>query len=355
MSLQVDIEKKLPGFHLEISFRCDQNTLGLLGSSGSGKSMTLRCIAGLETPTKGHISHHGRVLFDSAKGINLPPQTRKTGFVFPNYALFPHLTVAQNICLGLRGLSRSAQMSSMEELLATVRMSGFESRYPAQLSSGQQQRAALARVLAPGPNILLLDEPFSSLDSDLRGELEQQLSAILKNFRKPSVFVTHNLDEAYRLCPELLLLHNGKAVACGAREDLFSRPPVYEAARLTACQNISRARRTGDHEVEAMDWGCRLLVTQSVPDKLAHVGIRAHQIRFTGRQDTDNTFPCSIKDLAQAPDHVLISVKLGPSDHESDLNILTVRTNSERSAAIQEGKQPLFVKLPAKDIILMSG
>ena len=355
MALIVDIEKKLPGFHLKVSFQCEQNTLGLLGSSGSGKSMTLRCIAGLETPTKGHIALDGNVLFDSAKGINLPPQTRQVGFLFQNFALFPHLTVKENIRLGIRGLNKDKQRSRMEDLIALVQLAGFEDRYPLQLSGGQQQRAALARALAQQPHILLLDEPFSASDSHLRGELEQQLSSILKVFPYPSIFVTHNLDEAYRLCPDLLVLHNGRAVAFGTREDIFTRPPAYEAARLTACQNISRAQKVGDYEIEPADWACRLRVTQLVPDNITHAGIRAHHISFTEKQDEVNIFPYSLKDLTHAPDHVLLSIGLGKNDKNKDKQSeLKVKIHLANNLLRQQGIWPPFIKLPAEEVFLMT-
>lgn len=354
MSLVVNIEKKLPGFQLNISFRCDRNTIGLLGSSGSGKSMTLRCIAGLEKPDKGHISLNGTILFDSSKGINLPPQNRKTGFLFQNYALFPHMTVAQNIKLGLRNPDKQKKTDTVTEFMSLVRLQGFEERYPSQLSGGQQQRAALARALALNPSLLLLDEPFSALDNHLRGELEQQFTHVLKEFRNPSIFVTHNLDEAYRLCPELLILENGQTVASGTRDNIFARPPTYDAARLTGCQNISRAKKISTNEIEAIDWNCRIRVKHPVCDDLSHVGVRAHHIRLTNKQDADNTFKYRLMDITYSPDHVMLSLMFDNNSAESGLKTVKVKMFSSNGLSLQKESLPPFVKLPADEIFLIS-
>lgn len=221
MTLSVDIVKKLPDFQLKVAFSCRGSTVGLLGCSGSGKSMTLRCIAGLDRPTSGRIVVGRQVLFDSAAGIDLPPQQRRVGFLFQDYALFPHLTVAGNIALGLWGVDRKSRQNTVREMVALVKMEGLQNRYPHQLSGGQQQRVALARALALKPQVMLLDEPFSALDYYLRGEMEQELAALLDSYDGAAVFVTHNLEEAYRLCPEILVLDNGMVIAAGSRDVVF--------------------------------------------------------------------------------------------------------------------------------------
>ncbi|MGK7957496.1 MAG: molybdate ABC transporter permease subunit, partial [Crocosphaera sp.] len=202
IELIVDIQKKLPGFTLNVSFSSNQLPLGLLGGSGAGKSFILRCIAGLETPDNGCIILNGRVLFDSRRGINVPIRDRRVGFLFQNYALFPHLTVAQNIAFGLpKTLSSLAIRQRVESQLMAVQLQGLGDRYPQELSGGQQQRVALARALASEPDILLLDEPFSALDTYLRDQLEKLLRLSLIHFPGATLFVSHNLEEAYRICP----------------------------------------------------------------------------------------------------------------------------------------------------------
>lgn len=180
----MDIEKDLSSFKLKVEIKQEKGTLGFLGESGSGKSMTLKCIAGLEKPTRGKIVLNDRVLFDSEKKINLSTQDRKVGFLFQNYALFPHMTVSQNIELGLLKLSKSEKKEIVARYLDILKLNGFEGRYPWQLSGGQQQRVALARALATSPDILLLDEPFSALDHHLRSNMEKELMNMLKDYKE---------------------------------------------------------------------------------------------------------------------------------------------------------------------------
>jgi len=310
MSLIVDIEKNLPGFRLSVSLKTGSGTMGLLGPSGSGKSMTLRCVAGLERPTAGRISLGGQVLFDADKGINLPPQRRRIGFLFQHYALFPHLTVSGNIAMGLRGQGGKEQARVIGEMVALVKLEGLENRYPRQLSGGQQQRVALARALAPRPQVLLLDEPFSALDNHLRGEMEQELAALLGNFQGTAVFVSHNMEEVYRICPDLLVLENGKVTAEGPREGIFSNPPTLATARMMGCQNLSRIRECADGRVEALDWGCRLrLSAATINAGASHIGIYDNHIRLAGNSDGENVMECRVMHIIEAPHYVTISVK----------------------------------------------
>ena len=279
MSLEVAIEKKVPGFSLAVKFTADGAPVGLLGSSGSGKTMTLRAIAGLETPDRGRIVLHGRVLYDSDQGIDLPARERRIGLLFQNYALFPHLTVAENIAFGLQRLPAQDRNDRVAKQLAAAHLDGLANRYPATLSGGEQQRVALARALAIEPAALLLDEPFSALDTHLRGALERQLRETLGSYQGSTIFVSHNLEEAYRVCEELVVLTAGAVAARGPKEEIFRYPPSLEVARLTGCKNFSRARRDPSGRVEALDWGCALRVTQRFSNQPGHIAIRAHHIR----------------------------------------------------------------------------
>jgi molybdate transport system permease protein len=269
MPLEVAIEKQVSGFRLAVEFTADGSPLGLLGPSGSGKTMTLRAIAGLEKPDRGRIVLHGRVLFDSERGINVPARERRIGLLFQNYALFPHLTVAENIAFGLRRVPRPERTRRVAAQLAATHLNNLASRYPASLSGGEQQRVALARALAVEPAALLLDEPFSALDTHLRGALERQLRETMETYRGSTLFVSHNLEEAYRVCEELVVLARGGVAARGPKEDIFRQPPTLEVARLTGCKNFSRARRTAYGLIEALDWGCKLRVTQQFISLLA--------------------------------------------------------------------------------------
>ena len=202
MNLVVNIEKRLRDFTLRANFTLTDTTLALLGASGSGKSMTLKCIAGLETPDRGQIILNGRTLYDSSAGVNLPPQERSVGYLFQNYALFPNMTVRENIIFALDG-SQKEKEHTLAENVARFSLDGLESAYPAGLSRGQQQRVAFARILARGADVLLLDEPLSALDTHLKWQIETALREILMGQNIAAILVTHDRDEAFRIAQEI--------------------------------------------------------------------------------------------------------------------------------------------------------
>lgn len=197
--LEVQIYKKLAEFDLDVSFQVNDNILGLMGASGSGKSMTLKCIAGIEMPDQGRIVLNGRVLFDSEKKINVPIQKRNVGYMFQSYALFPNMNVYENISVGLRARKVKDVDIVVQKVMQQFRIFELASRYPKQLSGGQRQRVALARLMAYEPDVLLLDEPFSALDEDLKEDLLRELKSELQ-ISKPVVFVSHNKEEVNELC-----------------------------------------------------------------------------------------------------------------------------------------------------------
>lgn len=197
--LEVQIYKKLAEFDLDVSFQVNDNILGLMGASGSGKSMTLKCIAGIETPDQGRIVLNNRVLFDSEKKINVPIQKRNVGYMFQSYALFPNMDVYENISVGLRARKVKDVDIVVQKVMQQFRIFELASRYPKQLSGGQRQRVALARLMAYEPDVLLLDEPFSALDEDLKEDLLRELKSELQ-ISKPVVFVSHNKEEVNELC-----------------------------------------------------------------------------------------------------------------------------------------------------------
>ncbi|MBW4628679.1 MAG: molybdate ABC transporter permease subunit [Brasilonema octagenarum HA4186-MV1] len=352
--LFVDIEKQLSGFSLKVSFSADKQPLGLLGGSGAGKSMILRCIAGIETPSSGRIVLNGRVLFDSQRGINLPPRDRRIGFLVQNYALFPHMTVGQNIVFGLpKGLSATAIRQLVETQLIAVQLEGYSQRYPHQLSGGQQQRVALARALASQPEALLLDEPFSALDTHLRSQLEQQMVGTLANYEGVSLFVTHNMEEAYRICPHLLVLEKGKAVHYGTKHDIFEHPATVGVAQLTGCKNFSSAVPITSGQVQANDWGCTLNVIEPIPDALSNVGIRAHQIMFTDEPNQENTFPCWLVRTSETPHRMTLFLKLHhPSTNNNDYHV-QAEVFKEKWATLKDQPMPWYVRLDPLRLILM--
>ena len=287
MTLYVDIKKDLGGFRLSVKFEAKDGVMGILGPSGCGKSMTLRCIAGVERPDEGRIVLDGVTLFDSEQRINLKPQQRRVGYLFQNYALFPNMTVRQNILCGAKWEKDKAKR---EELLARyielMQLSGLEGHYPAQLSGGQQQRVALARILVNQPKLLMLDEPFSALDTHLREKLLVEMKGILERFGGVSIAVTHSRDEAYDLCDTIALMGDGRIHTLKPTKELFADPGTKAGASMTGCKNFSRARKIGEYEVEALDWGVGFTTAKPVRDDVAYIGIRAHYFSPNTKQNS---------------------------------------------------------------------
>ena len=301
MSLEVNIEKKLDGFTLRAAFAAGNTSTALLGASGCGKSMTLRCIAGIVKPDCGRIVLDGRVLFDSAQHIDLPPQQRGVGLLFQNYALFPNMTVEQNILCGLKTeKDPAARRAACAEMLRAMRLETLAKRYPAQLSGGQQQRAALARILVGRPRILMLDEPFSALDSYLREEVEGEVGSLLANFAGTALLVTHNRDEAYRLCKEMIVLNEGQVLRAGTTKAVFADPQSVAAARLTGCKNILPCTPLDSHTVRLDGWDTTLRLALPVPTGCTAVGIRAHDFAPCA-PGAENALPVELLSASENP------------------------------------------------------
>ena len=297
----LDFEKKLEDFHLHVHHEGDASRIGILGASGCGKSMTLRSIAGIETPDRGLIRLGGRDLFDSSQKINLRPQERRVGYLFQNYALFPSMTVEQNIMAGVRG-SKEERQKRAQEMVRAFQLEGLEKRRPAELSGGQQQRVALARIMAYHPEALLLDEPFSAMDYFLKEKLRLEMKQVLQEFEGLSILVTHDRDEAYQLCDHLLLMHEGSFIAGGPTKEIFDHPKTVEAARLTGCKNITRIRPLGLHRICALDWDDLELTTQEeVTDDITHAGIRAHDFFPCADESAENRIHVENPVLTELP------------------------------------------------------
>ena len=303
MSILVDIEKDFGGFRLRANFEAGNETLALLGASGCGKSVTLRCIAGIEKPDRGRIVLDGRTLFDSEKRINLSPQKRKTGLLSQNYALFPNMTVRKNIETGLR---RGAKKDSdaVSRVIEEFELNAVADHYPRQISGGQQQRTALARILISDPGILLLDEPFSALDTHLRFRLEESVKQVIDRFGKTVIWVSHDRDEVFRRVDRIAIMHDGIIERIGEKHDVFSDPKTRYGAMLTGCRNISAAKRIDDTHIMALDWGISLTLAQTPSPEtardVASVGIRNHMVRLA-ENESENIFSCHVAEIVENP------------------------------------------------------
>jgi molybdate transport system ATP-binding protein len=238
--VEVVIRKRLPGFTLDIAWTGGDGVTVLFGPSGSGKTLTLHCLAGLVRPDEGRISVDGRNLFDSEAETHLPPQKRRVGYVFQGYALFPHLTVLQNVAFGLRNLPPIESRQRVTTVVTRLSLDGLESRYPHELSGGQKQRVALARALAMDPAFLLLDEPLSALDLPLRRALRDELRTILSDLRVPAILVTHDFTEAYHLGDRVIVYEEGRVSQAASRSELLWQPASESVARILGLRNILR-------------------------------------------------------------------------------------------------------------------
>lgn len=284
--LKVDIQMELKEFDLDIDFELEKGCLGILGPSGCGKSMTLKSIAGIVTPDNGIVSlstpNEKTIYYNSNEKINLKPQKRNVGYLFQNYALFPNMTVEDNVAAGL---SKDDDERIVSEMIKRFHLEGLEKRYPRQLSGGQQQRVALARIMAYGPDVILLDEPFSAMDTALKEKLRVELATLLNNFDGLAILVTHDRDEAFQFCDELLILDEGKIIAKGLTHEIFENPKKVQAAALTGCKNISKIEIIDEYHVKAIDWNTVFEVSKKITDNVTHIGIRAHDFYPSKKED----------------------------------------------------------------------
>jgi molybdate transport system ATP-binding protein len=262
--LTVSVARRYDGFALDAAWTSADPIVALVGPSGSGKTLTLQSIAGLVTPDRGRVSLADRVLFDSEAGVNLAPQERRIGYVFQGYALFPHMTVAQNVGYGLRAQGRM-RIDRTAEIVQRLGLDELRSRYPGELSGGQQQRVALARALATDPDLLLLDEPLSALDAPLRRELSGELGKTLREWGKAALIVTHDLQEAYRIADVVVLYDHGRATGAVSKNDLLWNPASERIAQLIGARNLLRAPiAETTSEAIVLDWrGGRLVAARS--------------------------------------------------------------------------------------------
>lgn len=355
--LEVKIEKRLKSFTLDVEFQTEGGCLGILGPSGCGKSMTLKSIAGIVSPDRGRIAvrygrgEQERILYDSSCKKNESPQRRRVGYLFQNYALFPNMSVEENIGIGVRGREKKIRV---REMLERFRLGGLEKRYPGQLSGGQQQRVALARIMAYEPEVILLDEPFSAMDTHLKEKLRLELGEILKDYHGISILVTHDRDEAYQLCSNMLLMDQGQVIAGGNTKALFQNPVTCRAARFTGCKNISRIERTGERRIRALDWGnLELTTAEAVGDEITAVGIRAHDFEAVSGEEA--------KKWADCPEGNLIPVR-NPSVSEMPFEWYVTLDHglwwkTEKSIHVHSPEQviPQWLRVPPSALILLTG
>ena len=351
MALNVRIRKRYGDFLLDADFSAGTGeVLALLGASGSGKSTALQCIAGIRRPDWGRIELDGEVLFDSERQIDLPPRKRRVGYLFQQYALFPNMTVEQNIAASLGHLDRARRRARTEELVAMLRLEGTEKQLPRQLSGGQQQRTALARILASEPRVILLDEPLSALDSSLRWQLEQELRDVLERFGGPAVWVSHDLGEVCRSCGRVCVLEGGKSdPAVGIRE-LIERPGTAGAARISGCRNVVRACPEAEPGlVRVPEWNVKLRTAGPWREGFSLLGVRAERVR-PAEEGAENAFPCRVRRVMD--DVSALAAALVPEGAAETAPPLWMELDRAEERALTEGMR-LWVSVSPEDILLL--
>ena len=345
MALSVDIQKKLGKFQLQVQFEAGEERLALLGASGCGKSLTLRCVAGIIRPDAGKIVLDGVTLFDSAAGVDLPPQRRRVGYLFQQYALFPNMTVRQNIAAAVR--DRAAGERAVSTLLRRFRLEELAGLKPGQLSGGQQQRTALARILASQPQVLLLDEPFSALDSYLKSQLELELMETLDQFPGTVLWVSHDRGEVFRSCQRVCIIDGGQSQPVQDLSQLFHAPGTEAAARLSGCKNFADALPQGD-EVYLPAWDLTLRCGRPVPPDTVRAGVRARFVRPAGGPG-ENTFPCAVARVVE--DVFSTIVILRPEGAEPDAPPLRMELDKMIWRALPD-RERITVQIAPRDILL---
>ncbi len=309
MSIHVKIKKKMGEFELDIELKSKSRRIGILGASGCGKSMTLKSIAGVEEVDEGYIEVNGRILLEyekltgkktKKKKINIKPQERGIGYLFQNYALFPTKTVEYNVMAGLKG-TKEQKKERARQMMEKFQIGELAKRLPSELSGGQQQRVALARIMAYEPDVILLDEPFSALDSFLKDRLKQELLEMLDDYEGIILLVSHSRDEIYQFTDELFIMENGKVVCSGNTKELFKNPKKIAAAKLTGCKNIVPIERVDAYSFLIPDWDTCIRVKKELSDDVKSIGYRAHGFLPVWGERKENCIPVLLNSRAELP------------------------------------------------------
>lgn len=341
--IYVDIEKKFGKFTLKTKFQFDNEIMGLLGASGSGKSLTLKCIAGIEKPDKGRIVLNDRVLFDSEKKINISPKDRKIGYLFQDYALFPNMNVYENIKVGIREGENFDKL--IMEKLEEMRISHLKDKKINEISGGEKQRVALARLLINKPEIILLDEPFSALDDYLKSKIELEVAEVLRNYKIPTILVSHSREEVYRLCNEICVMSNGKSEDLMNKKELFKNPKTFSSCLISGCKNFSKIEKISENRLRALDWNIELETSDTILEEHKILGIRAHLIEL--EKSDENSFAVEVERVVEDVFTYIILVR--KKDAKNSIRIEVDKHILEKV----ENRENLFITMRKEDLILM--
>lgn len=278
-----------------------RETLALFGPSGCGKTMALKCIAGIEEPDSGEIILNGRTLYDSKRNIKLIPQERKLGYLFQSYALFPNMTSYENLKIALRDKNN---LKKIDYYINKFSLTGLENIYPNKLSGGQKQRLALARMIINEPLIYMLDEPFSAIDDYLKNDLIDELEDLILKENIPTIFVSHNKDEVYRLSDNIAIMDEGKIIEKGSKIQIFTSPQNVYTANLIGFKNISPIKKLKDNRFLAVNWN--IILNLDIDEDYKYIGINENNIDFN--LSDGNILNFKITEIINNFDHKLISL-----------------------------------------------
>lgn len=370
MSLYVDIEKRYGDFLLRVKFETEREVFAILGASGCGKSLTLKCIAGIEKPDRGIIRLDDNIFFDSERRINIPARRRNVGYLFQDFALFPNMTVFQNIMCGAKNQEKA------RDFVKRFYLDGKENLYPSQLSGGQKQRTAIARMLSAKPDIIMLDEPFSALDNYLKTQLEREVMNVLDSFDKTVLFVSHDRNEVYRLTDTIAVMDEGKVVDIQPKKELFQSPKTLAATLLTGCKNVTRLEVGQSGVITALDWG---LCLQGAPEmetsgieasevetpeiearktrrsaagnRWRYAAFRAHYFEVVSGMEDANVLECEILRVIEDTFSVIVLFRNKGCTEEGDYAILTYELPKEAWEQIKGGR--IFLKIPSDKLMFM--
>ena len=344
--LRVNIKKKLSKFQLDVKFETDNEVLGLLGMSGSGKSMTLKCIAGIEKPDEGQIILNGRVLFDSEKKINMRPQDRNIGYLFQDYALFPNMTVYENICVGI---SKDAnRKEKVENILREMNLLDKIDHYPNYISGGEAQRVALARIIVTEPDVLLLDEPFSALDEFLSWKIEMDMAETIEQHVRNAILVSHDKEEVYRMTDTVCVLHEGVSEGKVNTKELFENPNTYASGMLSGIKNFTKYKKMGEG-IYLEEYGIELSIDEELCEcglmGIKSCGLQLHREEVIG----ENVFQCVVTKVVEGIDNIIYLLMFSQGENKGRLVVEEVR---HESLGILVG-EVVYLNISSTNIVIM--
>ena len=352
MNLEVQLEQTYKDFQLNINLKTSASRVGILGASGAGKSMTLKMLAGIITPQKGRILYGDRLLLDTGRRVNIKPQKRKVGYMFQNYALFPSMTVEENIGAGIPQ-KHTGREEIIRHMVQRFHLTGLEDRLPSGLSGGQQQRVAMARILACSPDMILLDEPFSALDVHLRDRMQRELEGQLKDYPGTVFLVSHNRDEIYRFSQEILILDRGRLISQGSRKEVFRRPATKAAAAMTGCKNFSAVTRLDDHHFRADSWGLEIRTDGKLPEEVHVIGYRAHQLIPVWGERQENCIPFLLDREDELPFEKNYYIRPDRENYDPE-DVISWFVQRDFWPVIREKGLPDYLKVCEEDILYFS-